>query len=97
MIEMYRNQEVTWKSLTSTSEDGSPTYSSSTIKVRFQYKRKMILDREGKQIISSSQVFTESAIKPGDTITFDGKAWPVLDVKNNYDLDGDLAFYEGFL
>ena len=97
MLKNYTNQALTRKSQTAIDEYGSPTYSSTTIQGRFEYKRKMIRNRDGREVLSQARIFTESAIRPGDVITFDSRDFPIIDVFNVYDLDGNLLFYEGAL
>ena len=97
MITDYLNQTVTYKAVSTTSEYGEKTFSTSTIAARYEYKRRMVINREGEEVLSTARCFCLSAIKPGDVITFDSKDWIVIDVENNVGLDGSIKFYTAFL
>ena len=97
MIDLYLNQSVTLKSKTSVNEYNEATYTTSTIKARYQYKRKVIRNPMGEEVISMAQVFTTTQVKPDDTITFDSVDWNVLAVENCVTLEGTVNHYEVFL
>ena len=90
----YFNQDVTWKSRTSVNAYNEPTYTSSTIKARFEYKRKLIRDATGEEVVSMATCFTQSAVEPEDTITFGGIDWRVISVSAEVDLFGNVNHYE---
>lgn len=94
MLDIYLNQTVVWKSKTTANEYNEATYSSTSIPARFEYKRKIVRDKTGVQVISEAVCYTESAVQPDDVITFDGKDWPVVSVANQTDLEGTVLFYE---
>lgn len=97
MLSDYLNQSITLKSKSSVNEYNEATYTTSTIKARFEYKRKMVTDRTGQKVISEAQCYTTTAVKPDDVISYDGVDWPVIAVQNNADLDGTILFYEVIL
>lgn len=97
MISLYCNQSITLKTKGAVNKYNEPTYTTSTIKARFQYKRKMIMDRNSQNIISNAQFYTETAVKEGDIINYDGKDWVILIVENIVGLDGTISHYEAYM
>ena len=87
-ISEYLNQSITLKSKSSVNAYNEATYSSSTISARFEYKRRMVRNNEGEEVLSTAQVFTETQVKPDDVLTFDSRDWQVVTVENCVDLDG---------
>jgi hypothetical protein len=97
MISNYTNQAVTHKAKSSVNEYNETTYTSSSIKARFQYKRQLVRDKKGEQVISEAEIYTETAINVDDVITFDSRDWTIRNVLNMYDLDGSILYYKGVL
>lgn len=98
MIKEYQNQSVSWKTAASSDEYCQSSYVTATsIPARYEYSRKEVINREGQKVISEAVCFSETAIKTGDIITFDGREWPVISVKNEVDLKGNVKFYEARL
>lgn len=94
MITSYLNQTITLKSVSSLDEYGSPTYSSSSIKARFEYERKIVRNRDGVEVISEAACYTTTVVKPDDVITYDSKDWTVIAVAVLPDLGGSISHYE---
>ena len=88
MIEGYLNQTATWHYVTGLNEYGEPTTSSKTIKVRWEGKRRLVRDNEGREVVSEARVFCTEAVKPGDELEFNGRRWPVIAVSTVPGLDG---------
>ena len=88
MIKDYLNQTATWHYVTGLNEYGEPTTSSKTIKVRWEGKRRLVRDNEGREVVSEARVFCTEAVKPGDELVFDGRSWPVIAVSTVPGLDG---------
>ena len=97
MIDLYLNQTVTLKSKSSVNAYNESTYTSSTIKARFEYKRKMVRNRQGEEVISEASVYTTTQVKPDDVINFDSVDWQVITVENCVDLNGNVNHYEVML
>ena len=97
MLDIYFNQTVTWKAVSSVNEYNEATTTSTSIPARFEYKRKKVRDKNGVEVISEAQCYTESAVKPDDIITYDGVDWPVVTVENCVGLEGEVLFYEVML
>ena len=88
MIKDYLNQTATWHYTTGLNEYGEPSTSSKTIKVRWEGKRRLVRDNEGREVVSEARVFCIEAVKPGDKLEFDGRSWPVIAVSTVPGLDG---------
>lgn len=97
MINLYCNQSIPLKTKTTVSKYNEPTYTSSTIKARFQYKRRMITTKNGQNIVSEAQLYTTSLIKEDDLITYDGKDWPIVVVETIVGLNGATSHYEAYI
>ncbi len=94
MLSVYLNQTVIWKSKQSVNEYNEATYTSASIPARFEYKRKLVMDKQGVQIVSEAVCYTKSLVKPEDVITYDAKDWVVISVKDSVDLEGNVLCYE---
>jgi hypothetical protein len=88
VIEGYLNQRAVWKRKTGSNEYGEPTTSSKTISVRWEGKRRLVRDNEGREVVSEARVFCIEAVKPGDKLEYDGREWPVIAVSIVPGLDG---------
>ena len=97
MIRQYLNQTVTLKTKGAVNTYNEPTYSSSSIKARFEYKRKMVRTSTGEQLISEATCYTVTQVKPDDIISYDGIDWVVLTVSNEVDIFGNISHYEVML
>jgi len=94
MIKGYLNQSAIWYYVTGQNEYGEPQTSSKTIKVRWEGKRRLVRDNEGREVISDARVFCTEAVKPGDELEFGGRRWPVIAVTTVPDLSGKEAHRE---
>jgi hypothetical protein len=94
MIEDYLNQTATWHYVTGLNSYGETTTSSKVINVRWEGKRRLVRDNEGREVVSEARVFCSEAVKPGDELEFDGRRWPVIAVSTVPDLDGKESHRE---
>ena len=94
MIEGYLNQRAVWKRKTGSNEYGEPVTSSKTIKVRWEGKRRLVRDNEGREVVSEARAFCIEPVKPGDELEFDGRSWPVIAVSTVPGLDGKESHRE---
>ncbi len=97
MIQEYLNQTVTLKTKGVVNAYNEPSYSSTSIKARFEYKRRMTRNALGEIIVSLATCYTTTQVKPDDLIVFDGVDWVVLTVANVVDLFGNSSHYEVML
>lgn len=92
MITDYLNQTATWKTVSSVNEYNEPTFTSTTITCRMEYKRQMVRDAEGQEVVSEATLYTLSAVLPGDIITYSARDWSVITVADEAQLDGSVMF-----
>lgn len=97
MISDYLNQAVVWKRVTGQNEFGEPTTTAQAIRVRWEGKRKLVRDRQGKEIVSEARFFCLplDAVLPGDLIEHSGKDWPIITVSEIVDLEGTIIYRKG--
>ena len=94
LISEYLNQSVTLKSKASVNAYNEATYASSTINARFEYKRRMIRNSDGEELMSLAQIFTTTQVKPDDVIVYESRDWQVVTVEDCVDLEGNVHHYE---
>ncbi len=92
MITDYLNQSATWKTVASVNEYNEPTFTNTTITCRMEYKRQMVRDAQGQEVVSEATLYTTSAVLPGDVITYSSRDWSVLTVADEAELDGSILF-----
>ena len=88
MIEGYLNQRAVWKRKTGSNEYGEPVTKQKTIKVRWEGKRRLVRDNEGREVVSEARVFCVEPVKPGDILKYEDRDWPVISVSIVPGLDG---------
>ena len=94
MIKDYLNQAATWHCATGQNEYGEPVTSSKTIKVRWEGKRRLVRDNEGREVVSEARVFCIEPVKPGDILKYEDRDWPVIAVSTVPGLDGKESHRE---
>ena len=94
MIKDYLNQAANWHRVTGQNEYGEPVTSSKTIKVRWEGKRRLVRDSQGREVVSEARVFCTEAVKPGDILEHGGREWPVIAVSTVPGLDGKESHRE---
>ena len=97
MLKEYLNQSITKKTISAVNAYNEKTYTSSTIKGRFIYKREKLRTAENEEITSNAIIYTTTAIKEGDVITHDSKDWVIRFVYPHIFLDGSTMGYKGVL
>jgi hypothetical protein len=75
-------------------EYGEPEFGSKTIKVRWEGKRRLVRDNEGREVVSEARVFCVEPVKPGDILKYEDREWPVIAVSTVPDLGGKEAYRE---
>ena len=88
MIRCYLNQTAIWKYVIGQNMYGESETEEKEIKVRWEGKRRLVRDNEGREVVSEARVFCTEAVKPGDELEFDGRSWPVIAVSTVPGLDG---------
>ena len=95
MISGYLNQTATWHCTTGQmNEYGEPVTKQKTIKVRWEGKRRLVRDNEGREVVSEARVFCTDHVKPGDELEYGGRRWPVIAVSTVPGLDGKECYRE---
>ena len=94
MIKGYLNQTAKWHYVTGINEYGEPSTSSKSIKVRWEGKRRLVRNNEGREVVSEARVFCVEPVKPGDLLEYAGREWPVIPVSTVPGLDGKEAHRE---
>jgi len=88
MIQDYLNQTATWKRVVGQNMYGEPKTEEKEIKVRWEGKRRLVRDNEGREVVSEARVFCVEPVKPGDLLEYAGREWPVIAVSTVPGLDG---------
>ncbi len=95
MIKGYLNQTAIWHYSTGQkNEYGEPEFGKKTIKVRWEGKRRLVRNNEGREVVSEARVFCVEPVKPGDILEHGGREWPVIAVSTVPGLDGKEAHRE---
>ena len=88
MIQDYLNQTATWKRVVGQNMYGEPKTEEKEIKVRWEGKRRLVRDNEGREVVSEARGFCVEPVKPGDILEHGGREWPVIAVSTVPGLDG---------
>ena len=94
MIQDYLNQTATWKRVIGQNMYGEPDFDTKEIKVRWEGKRRLVRDNEGREVVSEARVFCVELVKPGDLLEYAGREWPVIAVSTVPGLDGKESHRE---
>ena len=95
MIQNYLNQTATWHYTTGQmNEYGEPETGSKEIMVRWEGKRRLVRDNEGREVVSEARVFCVEPVQPGDLLEYASREWPVIAVSEATGLDGRIHFRE---
>lgn len=95
MIDSYLNQTSTWYQATGQNEYGEPTFADPVmINVRWEGKRRLVRDNQGREVVSEARVFCIQAVQPGDKLKYGGREWPVIAASSVPGLDGGESHRE---
>ena len=89
MIGAYLNQTATWHYVTGYDDYNQPVTSSKTIPVRWEDKRRLVRDSEGREVVSEARVFCTENVRTGDRLEYAGRKWPVIAISIIPGLDGE--------
>lgn len=93
MMDDYLTQSITWKRRTGQNSYNEPTFTTSSIKVRWVDKRRFVRKFTGEEVISESTIYTQALVEPGDVLVDpDGREWTVLTKSKSPELDGSELF-----
>lgn len=95
MIGNYLNQVAQWKRKTHDNKYGEPVYADPvTIKIRWEGRRRLVRDKQGKEVVSESEVICVEDVQPDDVLVYGGREWPVITVSEVPGLNGELDHRE---
>ena len=95
MIEGTLNQTATWKRKTGNDGYGQPVFAlPTTIKVRWEGKRRLVRDAQGNQVVSEARVYCIDGVSTGDVLTYGGRDWIAIAVSEVPDLNGRVLYRE---
>lgn len=94
MIGVYLNQTATWKRVVGRNGYGEPVFEESSIKVRWEGRRRLVRNKQGQEVISEARVFCTENVQPGDVLEYGGKEWPVITVSEMPGVNGKVQFRE---
>ena len=94
MVKDYLNQTATLKITTGYDGYGDPITEERAIPVRWEGKRRLVRDSQGREVISEARFFCLEKVKPDDIAEYAGAEWRVITVSEIVDLDGNLSHYE---
>ena len=94
MIQDYLNQTATWKRVVGQNMYGEPKTEEKEIKVRWEGKRRLVRDNEGREVVSEARVFWMEPVKPGGLLEYAGREWPMIAVLTVPGLDGKESHRE---
>jgi hypothetical protein len=72
----------------------TPTYD---FPCRVEFKRRMVRGNGAQQLISDVTIYTSAAIQADDIVVYDGVEHLVLTTSPQFDLQGNVLWYEGSL
>jgi hypothetical protein len=94
MVKDYLNQTATLKTTTGYDGYGDPITVEKSIPVRWEGKRRLVRDSQGREVISEARFFCLEKVKPDDIAEYNGEEWKVIAISERVDLDGNLSHYE---
>jgi hypothetical protein len=94
MIRNYLNQTATWKRVIGQNMYGEPETEEKEIKVRWEGKRRLVRDNEGREVVSEARVFCVEPVQPGDLLKYADREWSAIAVSIVPGLDGKESHRE---
>lgn len=94
MIANYLNQTATWYKAGKLDMYGAPSYTEQKIKVRWEFKRRLVRNKEGIEVVSECRVFCQEPVKAGDKLKYGDATYPVINYSILPTLDGSELYRE---
>lgn len=89
------NHKAVVKSLKGTDSNNNPIFTTKKeIKCRIDFKASMTIGPKGQEIACTGRFYTESGIKTGDKIEFEGKDYTIVNVNPYYEIDASNIVVE---
>jgi hypothetical protein len=94
MIRDYFNQTATWYKAGVPDMYGAPSFTEQAIKVRWEFKRRLVRNKEGVEVVSECRVFCQEPVQSGDALAYEGVNYPVINHAILPGLDGIELYRE---
>ena len=95
MIGNYLNQTAVWKKKTGDNGYGEPAFANPVaIKVRWEGRRRLVRDKQGKEVVSESEAICIEDVQADDVLVYGGRDWPVIAVSDVPELNGEIDHRE---
>lgn len=95
MMNNYLNQLAIWLKASSTLDAyGAPSFTQRLIKVRWEYKRRLVRNKEGQEVVSECRVFCKEPVEVGDKLMYMDKTYPVIAISILPALSGTEQYRE---
>jgi len=94
MITNYLNQTISLK--TKTGNDGyGPVFDLPVlVKVRWEGKRRLVMNSQGIEVVSEARVYIEREVNPGDILIYKNNNWTAIACSEAVTLNGIIMWYE---
>lgn len=94
VMKRYLRQTGTWLRVTGMNEYAEPVLAGQPIRLRFENKRRVVLDEGGQEVVSEARAFCLENVRPGDYLEIGGQRWRVIAVSESPGLDGRAVYRE---
>lgn len=94
MISAYLNQTVVWRRQVGIDAYGRPEWETKTIPARWEGKRQLVRNVEGREVVSEARMFCLAPVQPGDELEYEGRTWTAIAVATIPRLDGSESHRE---
>lgn len=91
------NQDAVYRELTGHDGYGRPTYAPDIpLKVRWQFKQRLVMAANGKEVVSEADVWTPLSITPkaDDVFVYRGKSYTVLNASEKVSIYGEESHWK---
>lgn len=96
MIDSYLNHTAIWRKKIDVNDFNEPMFApDQTISCRVDYKRKMVRNKEGQEVVSEGTIICSVKIKADDVIVYGEDEMILMTGRPWDDLFGSTLFYEG--
>lgn len=98
MFDAYFNTPIDWKQRSGVKDNGTSVLAvPKQIMTQLEFKRKLVRNEKGEQVVSEATVRTDAQIKAADVLTIDGRDWTVITADPIRGLGGSVLYYEANL
>ena len=100
MIEDYMNQVIEMMEAPDGYDAyGKPKYKlvASDVPCTWQGKVKLVPDKTGKEVIAQAEIRTQTEVSVDYRLTYQGKPYTVISVREAVGMDGELDYRQGYV